>query len=76
MVVVFDHEQLGDPLHAHETAPGLGAVPIESDAAVIGELQKPLRRLGIGADHAGMYLLRGRIDVFAADPQTCRGGPG
>ena len=69
MFVVFDHEQLGDPLHAHETAPGLGAFPIESDAAVIGELQNPLRRLGIGAEHAGMYLLRRGIDVFPADPQ-------
>ena len=69
MIVVFDHEQFGDPLHAHETTPGHGAVPIESDTAVIGELQKAMRRLGIGADHAGMHALRRRIDVFAADFQ-------
>ena len=75
MLVVFDHEQLGDPLHAHETAPGLGAFPIESDAAVIGKLQNPLRRLSIGADHAGMYLLRRRIDVFPADPQRAAAAP-
>src|SRR5262249_40092524 len=53
-----------------QTTVGLGARRVEGRAAVVGKLQTSMRRLHLGADDAGMHVLRGRIDMLAADPQA------
>src|SRR5437764_15393876 len=68
MAVVFDHQERRNALHANETIAGLGASPVKRNAAVVGELEHAMRRLGLGADHPGMHSLRGRLDRLAADP--------
>ena len=51
-------------LHAHLA---FGFRLVEGNAAVVGELQQAMRRLGGGVDDAGMDVLRGVIKGFAVD---------
>src|SRR6516162_7763118 len=69
MAVVLDDEERGNPLHANEAIAGLVAAPAEWRAAVVGKLQDAVRRLGLGANDPGMHVLRGRIDLLAANAQ-------